>query len=190
MSNSLRCGLALVAAVVLVAPPPAAAAAVNPAPCIARSGSDATETREDSSVDEGEIRWTESTKYDDAFQWAIKRWQYAGARIKIVADSATTVNDLEFVDYSNAADAAAGNWQRRPQIGATDYIRFNKAKMDGYDTATRRQVATHELGHALGLCHKSNGGSGYVRSIMWTEAHSLFAEPQDVDKANYRKLWG
>ncbi|MBT2449220.1 hypothetical protein J7F03_19395 [Streptomyces sp. ISL-43] len=189
MSTHLRWGLAVAAAALLVAPPPAVAL-VNPAPCIAKSGTDATETREDSSVDEDEIRYSDSTKYDDAIKYAIKAWQYSGSKIKILPDTGTTVNDLEFADYSDTKSTAAGYWQRRPQVAATDYIRFNKAKMDNYDTQKKREVAAHELGHALGLCHKSGSKPNPVTSLMWPEVHSLFADPTDVDKANYKKLWG
>ncbi|WP_327387423.1 MULTISPECIES: hypothetical protein [unclassified Streptomyces] len=53
---NLLAGPAALAAVLLVAPAPARAYAAVPAQCTARSGSDATETREDSSVDDGEVR--------------------------------------------------------------------------------------------------------------------------------------
>ncbi|MCX4803897.1 hypothetical protein OG594_19985 [Streptomyces sp. NBC_01214] len=54
--RTLLAGPAALAAVLLVAPAPARVHAAPPAPCTAKSGSDATETREDSSVDDGEIR--------------------------------------------------------------------------------------------------------------------------------------
>ncbi|MFF4322982.1 hypothetical protein [Streptomyces sp. NPDC001568] len=74
-------------------------------------------------------------------------------------------------------------------IGATDHIRSDTARMGRWSRTTQRWIAVHELGHALGLCHKSNGGAGYVKSVMWTDPiEAGFADPQDVDKANYRKL--
>ncbi|MEU9028998.1 hypothetical protein AB0D46_16040 [Streptomyces sp. NPDC048383] len=178
------------ATALLLATPPPAAAAVNPAPCIAKSGSEATETREDSSVDDGEIRYTASSKYGDAIQYAVKAWQYSRSKIKVLPDSATTVNDLHFSDYSENRNTSA-NWTRNAAIGATDHIRFNTARMGQWSRTTQRWIAVHELGHALGLCHKSNGGASYVKSVMWTDPiEAGFADPQDVDKANYRKLWG
>ncbi|AWZ04896.1 MULTISPECIES: matrixin family metalloprotease [unclassified Streptomyces] len=101
------------------------------------------------------------------------------------------VNDLEFVDYDDPKDIAAAKWNHRGGPGQTDYIRFNTAAMKNAGRTKRRQIAAHELGHALGLCHKSDaGGPGYVRSLMWPAAHEYFDLPQDVDKANYSKLWG
>ncbi|MEV7728921.1 hypothetical protein AB0P15_29910 [Streptomyces sp. NPDC087917] len=91
------------AAVLLLAPPPPAAATVAAAPCVKGE----SESRSHSSVDDGEIRWTANTAYADAYKHALKAWQYAGHRIRLAPDSATTVNDLEFVDYDDPKDIAA-----------------------------------------------------------------------------------
>lgn len=104
--RNLLAGPAAFAAVLLLAPVPAHVAVA--APCIAKSGSDATETREDSSVDDGEIRWTASTKYRAEYAHANRAWSYPGARIRIAPDAATTVNDLNYEDFSEARNAAAG----------------------------------------------------------------------------------
>ncbi|MEU9714964.1 hypothetical protein [Streptomyces sp. NPDC047976] len=186
--RDLVTGLAVLAAVLVLAPAPARAATA--APCIAKSGHDATETREDSSVDDGEIRWTASTKYEAEYRHGNRAWSYSGAKVRIAQDSATTVNDLNYEDFSDPRNPAAGVWSRNPGIAATDLIRFNKARMDSYDAATRRMVASHELGHALGLCHKSGSGKSAVKSVMWPEAAEYPDVPTDVDKANYRRLWG
>ncbi|MET9855321.1 matrixin family metalloprotease [Streptomyces sp. NPDC006450] len=53
----------------------------------------------------------------------------------------------------------------------------------------RRNVLVHELGHALGFCHTSDGGKTAVQSVMWPYA-SAHEVPTEVDKANYRRLWG
>ncbi|MET9695120.1 matrixin family metalloprotease [Streptomyces sp. NPDC006514] len=181
----LSSGLSVAAALFLTAPPPAAAVAA--APCVRGE----SESRSRSSVDDGEIRWTANTAYADAYKHALKAWQYTGHEIKLAPDSATTVNDLEFVDYNDPKDHAAAKWNYRGGPGQTDYIRFNTAAMKNASQTKRRQIAAHELGHALGLCHKSDaGGSGYVRSLMWPTAHEYFDLPQDVDRANYAKLWG
>ncbi|KOU76254.1 hypothetical protein ADK96_02190 [Streptomyces sp. IGB124] len=81
--------------------------------------------------------------------------------------------------------AGCGDDRQRPEL-----VRFNKARMDTYDPATRRMVAAHELGHALGLCHKSGSGKNAVSSVMWPDAAQYPDAPTDVDKANLKKLWG
>ncbi|MFF3088219.1 hypothetical protein ACFVRB_24730 [Streptomyces nojiriensis] len=51
-------------------------------------------------------------------------------------------------------------------------------------------VATHEPGHALGLCHKSGSGKSAVRSVMWPDVAQYPDAPTGVDKANIKKPWG
>ncbi|MFE3074305.1 matrixin family metalloprotease [Streptomyces sp. NPDC059247] len=162
-------------------------AAVQPAPCL----DGRTESRGQSAVDDGEIRWTDETAYDDARKFALSTWQYSGSKIKIVGDSAITSNDLEFRDRNlgtRAADPLA-QYERNSGIGATDHVTFNKQKLRDSSKNRLRYVALHELGHALGLCHKSDS----IVSLMWKSAPSAGYEITwipDVDKSNYRKLWG
>ncbi|MEU5138039.1 hypothetical protein [Streptomyces californicus] len=159
-------------------------AAVAPAPCI----SGERERRSGSSVDDGEIRWTDRTRYDESLKHALKTWQFSGAAIKLRPDTATTVNDLEFRDYrgGTADRAAVAQYVRDSGTAATDYVRFNRDKMSGRSRAFMNSAAAHELGHALGLCHKG----GRVLSLMWTDiASPPITSPQAVDKANYRNLW-
>lgn len=178
--------LSAATALLLGAPPPPAAAATA-APCA--DPRDSTETKAHSSVDEGEIRWTSSTKYRTEWAHAVKVWQFSGAKIKILADSASTVNDLDVSDFSSKTDKKAGHWAQNTGTAATDRITLNVTLLAGYGVEMRRNVLVHELGHALGFCHKSDGGKTAVQSVMWANA-SAHEAPTEVDKANYRKLWG
>ncbi|EFL19764.1 matrixin family metalloprotease [Streptomyces sp. C] len=173
--------LSTAAALLLLAPGPAHA--VDPAPCLKGE----SESTSHSSVDGGELRYTEVSEYDPEIRHAIAAWQYAGAKIKILKDSATTVNDLEFGDVGSLNGGAAGEWQFRAAPGFTDYVKFSKAKMKSYSPKKRRSVAAHELGHALGLCHKAHATTD---SLMWPDVQENFDVPQAVDRANYKKLWG
>ncbi|KQX30671.1 hypothetical protein ASD97_12525 [Streptomyces sp. Root63] len=169
---------------VLADPPGRTTAAVAPAPCI----SGERERRSESAVDDNEIRWTDKTRYDVPREHALKAWQYSGSKIKLRPDSSTTVNDLEFRDYRGGTGerAAVAQYVRDSGTAATDYVRFNRDKMSGRSRAFMNSAAAHELGHALGLCHKSGG----VLSLMWTDISSPpITSPQAVDKANYSKLW-
>lgn len=182
--------MALAAPLILISPSPSALvdrqtrAAVAPAPCV----SGERERRSESAVDDGEIRWTDKTRYDGPRENALKAWQFSGARIKLRADSATTVNDLEFRDYRGGTGdrAAVAQYVRDSGTAATDYVQFNRDKMSGRSRAFMNSAAAHELGHALGLCHKG----GRVLSLMWTDiASPPITSPQAVDKANYKALW-
>ncbi|MFF0430025.1 matrixin family metalloprotease [Streptomyces sp. NPDC004520] len=177
--------VASAACLALTAPPPVYAPA--PARCV---GSE-TEAKGKSAVDDGEIRWTDATGYDDARKFAISKWQYSGSKIKIVGDSAFTSNDLEFKDgnLGTGPKDPLGRYERHGAFGATDYIIFNKQKLRGASKELLRYVALHELGHALGLCHKAET----VLSLMWQNAPPKGYEITwipDVDKANYKRLWG
>lgn len=130
--------------------------AVAPAACV----SGEAETRQRSSVDSGEIRWTERTAYDDARRWATGRWQYRGARIGILADTAGTVNDMEWRDYDRA-DGHGGYHHFRGGVAETDYIYLNKRYLKAGSALgspdKRRAVATHELGHAVPVSGPAGG---------------------------------
>ncbi|MEU6932816.1 matrixin family metalloprotease [Streptomyces sp. NPDC046374] len=185
--RSLPVLVAVAACLTLTGPPVTAHAAVPAAACIGG----ATETKGFSAVDDGEIRWTDNTAYDDARSYAISAWQYSGSKIKIVADGALTSNDLEFKDANLGTKDTdpLGRYERHGGIGATDYLVFNKQKLGSASKNRRRYVALHELGHALGLCHKADT----VVSLMWKNAPDPGYEITwipDVDKANYKKLWG
>ncbi|MFD9357895.1 matrixin family metalloprotease [Streptomyces sp. NPDC060031] len=179
--NRFFVALSAAASLLLLAPGPARA--VDPAPCVKGE----SESKSRSSVDEGEIRYTDSSQYHAEIKHAIAAWQYSGAKIKIVGDTASTVNDLDFQDFNDAKSTAAGIWSYNAEPAWTDYIRFNKAKMSLYSAKKRRSVAAHELGHALGLCHKD---FNTTHSLMWPQVQEDYDVPQAVDKANYKKLWG
>ncbi len=161
---------------------PVPARAVAAARCV-----EGSETRGFSSVDAGEIRWTESSKYDSLRKHAITEWNRF-RKINIAPDGASTVNDLEFRDYYDKNDRAAAKWERHGGVAQTDYIYLNKHWLDDVyerEPAYRKNIVVHELGHALGLCHKADS----VDSVLRRNASDKTV-PTAVDKANYVKLWG
>ncbi|MCX5207238.1 hypothetical protein OG897_38275 [Streptomyces sp. NBC_00237] len=154
------------------------------------------DSRGDSSVDGREIAWDESTSYDDARRHAVRAWTDRARGLALVTfrpDDSFSYADLEWTD-THRTDGKWHNtgaaWSGRP---GTDVIFMNHAYLaDGrrYGTTRwRRIVAAHELGHALGFCHKS---MNWYLTLMERGVTDLPADgrPTRQDVTNYRKLWG
>lgn len=135
------------------------------------------------SVDSGEIRFEDYLdNYDDARIHAASAWNALG-RIDILGDTSVTVTDLEWFDLDRGATGWDGRYFPQPYA---DGIQLNEHYLRGYTTTKRRGVATHELGHALGLAHSY---SGQVM-VDNTPARGSITTPQSHDRADYMTLWG
>lgn len=135
-----------------------------------------------------EIRWEDQTRFDGARRFAIGQWNRLG-RVDIVPDTATSIADLEFVDYKDCDAAWEAFWSPR---GASDVIGFNPCKIT--DRRTRyppdpNAAAVHELGHALRLAHPS-GSYWRTRSIMYACARCTPTSTYHAhDVGDYRRTW-
>jgi hypothetical protein len=132
------------------------------------------------SVDGREIRWEESTAYDDARIWAIDQWDALG-KVNIAPDAWNTITDLDWGDVNYCDVTWDGRWV--PRSGA-DAIQLNTCYFKNYGAFTRRAVATHEQGHALGLAHS------FVPNVMNSPVqNSGVNTPQSHDRQDYFALW-
>jgi hypothetical protein len=131
------------------------------------------------SVVNSKIDYVDNTKYDDARGWARDRWEDAGD-VDIQLDTGWTKADVEFYDSYSPAASWAGLYDN--ESGDDDII-FNTYYLDTYSTAQKRNVALHELGHALGLDHSYSGQVMYdtVSSVQYLGSHDL---------SDYDALWG
>ncbi|MFB7588475.1 hypothetical protein [Streptomyces sp. NPDC056169] len=184
------------AAVVLLAVPAPVHAASVAAPHKCEKGE--VDSRGRSSVDGNEIAWDDESKFDDARKHAVKVWT-AGTlkQVKIKADGATSYADLEWRD----ANSVTGKWSDVYGMWAarhgTDHLLLNRAYLDDGKrygkTEHRRRVAAHELGHALGFCHKEYG-YGMYPSLLWADYGHIEGKridaPTSHDVNAYHALWG
>ncbi|MGW5731445.1 MULTISPECIES: hypothetical protein [Streptomyces] len=174
----------------LVGAPASAAQAAAPATCM----NGQRDSRGRSSVDSGEIAWEETSRFDDARGHAHKVWSRTGLdRVKFPADDAARIADLEWSDVATTRPPWKGVLGRWKGMRGTDSLKLNKAylgtgKRYG-DTASRRMIAAHELGHALGFCHKNPAA---YRSLMAPNSFDMPSNgaPTSRDRKNYHALWG
>ncbi|MER6917363.1 matrixin family metalloprotease [Streptomyces sp. NPDC000594] len=179
------------AAVTVLGASEAVALAVAPASCIGGE----RDSRGRSSVDDGEVSWEDETHFDDARRHAMSAWSGRGLkRIRFPEDDATRVADLEWADV-NRKDGqwrnVGGAWIGMP---GTDTLALNRAyvgrgKRHG-NKADRRQIAAHELGHALGFCHKDPGRGGATLMAPRLRDGAADGRPTARDRRDYQALWG
>ncbi|GLX95269.1 hypothetical protein Hesp01_32190 [Herbidospora sp. NBRC 101105] len=129
-------------------------------------------------VDEYEIRWTDSTKYNATMSFAHSTWNAQGC-INIAQDNSSTVEDLEWIDYSSNDGINAYYDHDFPDA---DEIYLNTYYMDGFTATGLRNTMAHELGHALGLAHSYSG------QLMYDYSSSI-TTPQSQDISDYDYLW-
>ncbi len=109
-----------------------------------------------SSVDSGKgLEWGGSTAYATEWNSSIATWNARG-KVTISADTMFTLQDLTVSDAYSPAASWAGVYTYKGAWSA-ETLQFNTYYLDRFSSAQKQNVATHELGHSLGLAHSTAG---------------------------------
>lgn len=120
----------------------------------------------------GHLDWGGSTKYQTDFNDSVNTWNSYKSGV-IRKDSVLHLKDVTISDIRLINN----------DVGETDgnnkTIKFNTYNIDPMNTTRRRNVCTHELGHALGLGENPNTGN-----VMYYKSSDSYTLSRD-DKDSY-----
>lgn len=136
----------------------------------------------DTSTNPPEIRYVDSTGWDDARTWSIARWNEQNP-VNILPDNSSTISDLQFRSDSSSS----GNCGIYIPYPAEDTIKYYTPTFNSLNSTQRQACATHELGHALSLAH--NPDTNQVMDPCAT-CVPYYTRPQSHDISDYHAKWG
>ena len=138
------------------------------------------------SVDACEIRWDDSTRYDDEREAAQDAWEDLKGDnncVDLEPDTWNTFADLDWRDVNYSGYMWGGYYSNLP--GLTDAILMNVHILSDYTPCKRKTVAMHELGHAHGLDHNYIHSDTVMYGVYLSSSCTLGAH----DIEDYEELW-
>lgn len=135
------------------------------------------------SVDGRDLAYEDYTRWDDALNWSIARWEEIPGDVNIFPDNAGSITDLEVGDY-RSDDGRCGYWDG---LAGADVLRLNNRYFDGYHGNDRRNCMVHEWGHAQGLAHSY--WDQVMDSCPVEACGRSFDRPQGHDRSDYDYSW-
>lgn len=106
------------------------------------------------SVNGSSLGYCNNSSLTTAVNHAVATWNALG-KVSI-SNSGCTWTDLEFQDTNQPSASWTGLYTQYPLT--RDYIQLNLATISS-DANRRKNTATHELGHALGIGHTSTANN-------------------------------
>ncbi|OCC09512.1 matrixin family metalloprotease [Streptomyces sp. PTY087I2] len=148
------------------------------------------------------LRWTDTTsrnEYSNPAQWAISRWNSTSTQFNFAAVSSGANLRLADGNFGNTGfdgillDASGVNPTsdnpllkcRNGYWAETNTAWLNRYYTDSYSGAKKQSVYVHEVGHALGLAHRSSCVIMHpTTSVRYDECGRSTPAQDDINGAN------
>jgi hypothetical protein len=124
-----------------------------------------------------QVRYGGYTKYMTSVNAGISTW-HTQTPIRVYADTATTIQTLTLGDVSAVDRKWYGGYTNR-------WIIFNKVYMEPLTSVRKQHVATHELGHSIGMPHQAPNSANVMAEYGTWQTYLGYG-----DKSMYHSLWG
>jgi hypothetical protein len=131
---------------------------------------------------DNKMYYENESKYIKHFQRAVDQFNSLGGVEILPAERGGRV-DLRVIDGRRGGNIFA-------TTSSDGWMEFDTNNMDQGTENLKDAVATHELGHSLGLAHTPAGTPSVMQAAFITNSNNNISSPTEYDIQEYNALWG